>query len=56
MEKGSHFWQIKVKNVSDKNNLLVGIAHKGMKESENPLDSKKFWGIEPLKKLLFCSD
>lgn len=47
-KNGRYFWQIEINNIILPENLLIGIANPDINKNQNPFDSGKFWGIQPL--------
>mmetsp|Transcript_27339 Transcript_27339/g.24107 ORF Transcript_27339/g.24107 Transcript_27339/m.24107 type:complete len:123 (-) Transcript_27339:278-646(-) len=56
IESGRHYWEIRIDQFTDEEDLFVGIAKKDISLYGNPLESKVFWGYMCLCGKKFGSD
>ncbi len=48
MSSGTNHWEITIDKMEFTENLLIGVARKGLTTNINPFDTGLFWGIQPL--------
>lgn len=48
MNKKRNYFEVRIDWVDFKENILIGVAHKDADLSKNPLETGKFWGLQPL--------
>lgn len=48
MNKKRNYFEVKIDCVDFKENILIGVAHQDADLSKNPLETGRFWGLQPL--------
>ena len=48
LNKKRNYFEIKIDWVDFKENILVGVANESADLAKNPLETGKFWGLQPL--------
>ena len=48
MKSCCNHWEITIDKIEFPENILIGVARKGLTTCINPFDTGLFWGIQPL--------